>query len=62
MRPLDFTEVRRVLVTLPNWMGDTVMALPALRSLREAFSTQTIVLIGPWAGLLRNQSVGDRLV
>src|SRR3990172_9515083 len=62
MRPLDFTGVRRVLVTLPNWMGDTVMALPALRSLREAFSTQTIVLIGPWAGLLRNQSVGDRLL
>jgi heptosyltransferase-2 len=62
MRPLDFTEVRRVLVTLPNWMGDTVMALPALRSIRDAFSTQTIVLVGPWAGLLRNQNVGDRLV
>ena len=37
-------EVRRLLVRAPNWLGDAVMALPALEAVRRAFAGRTIVL------------------
>jgi heptosyltransferase-2 len=33
----DATDVRRVVVRAPTWLGDVVMALPALRDLRRHF-------------------------
>ncbi len=39
-------EVRRLLVVLPNWIGDVVMATPALRALRERFADAHITFIG----------------
>lgn len=62
MKSLDRDEVRRLLVRLPNWMGDTVMALPALRTIRNAWSGGTITLVGPWAQLVSGQDVGDEFV
>jgi heptosyltransferase-2 len=43
----------RVLVRAPNWVGDVVLSLPALRDLRRAFpSSRLEVLARPWvAGL-----------
>ena len=38
------TEVQRLLVRAPNWLGDAVMALPALGAVRRAFEGRTIVL------------------
>jgi lipopolysaccharide heptosyltransferase II len=37
-------EVRRLLIRAPNWLGDAVMALPALEAVRHAFAGRTIVL------------------
>jgi heptosyltransferase-2 len=40
--------VERVLVRLPNWLGDTVMAQPLLRSLRRAVPDAELWCLGPW--------------
>lgn len=52
----------RLSVRLPNWLGDTVMAVPALRALREALAGTEILLAGPWARLLDGQGLADTLV
>jgi len=51
-----------VLVRLPNWLGDTVMALPALHGLRAARPRVCVVAVGRWASLLAGQGVADALV
>jgi heptosyltransferase-2 len=40
-------EVHRLLVRAPNWLGDAVMALPALAAVRQAFAGRTLVLAAP---------------
>jgi heptosyltransferase-2 len=42
-------RLRRVLVRCPNWLGDTVMALPAIRALREALPAAELWCLGRWA-------------
>jgi heptosyltransferase-2 len=39
----------RVLVRLPNWLGDTVMALPMLEALGAAWPGTELWCLGPWA-------------
>jgi heptosyltransferase-2 len=51
-----------VVVRAPNWLGDTVMALPALAALRAARADARIVVVGRWAEVLRGQAVADLLV
>lgn len=51
-----------LVVRLPNWLGDTVMALPALAALRAARPDALVTAIGPWAPLLAGQAVADALV
>jgi lipopolysaccharide heptosyltransferase II len=51
-----------ILVRAPNWLGDTVMALPALRALRAARPGERITIVGRWAPLLAGQGVGDILL
>ena len=55
-------DTRHLLVRLPNWLGDTVMALPALRALRAGLPECQITLVGPWAPLLFDQGLADRFV
>jgi heptosyltransferase-2 len=38
------TDVDRLVVRAPNWLGDAVMALPALGAIRRAFHGRTLVL------------------
>lgn len=38
-----------MLVRLPNWLGDSVMALPTVRALREALPDAECVVAGLWA-------------
>ena len=40
----EWPEVRRLIVRAPNWLGDAVMALPALAAVRRAFDGRTIIL------------------
>jgi len=54
--------LNRVIVRLPNWLGDTIMSVPALRALREGLPHATMLLAGPWAGLLADQELGDTFV
>ena len=51
-----------LIVRLPNWLGDTVMAVPALRALRVARPDARVALVGPWATLLGGQGLADVLV
>jgi heptosyltransferase-2 len=51
-----------VIVRLPNWLGDTVMAVPAIRALRRAIDGGRLLLAGPWAALLGGQALADVLV
>ena len=51
-----------VTVRLPNWLGDTIMAVPAVRALRARYSDASLVLAGPWASLLGGQGLADVLV
>ena len=51
-----------LIVRLPNWLGDTVMAVPTVRALRKACRQAKLVLAGPWSGLFVNQDLADVLV
>lgn len=51
-----------LIVRLPNWLGDTVMAVPALRAVRRGRPETRLVAAGPWAALLRGQGLADVLV
>jgi heptosyltransferase-2 len=47
------SDPSRVVVRAPNWVGDVVLSLPALRDLRRAFpSARFEVLARPWVGEL----------
>jgi len=52
----------KIAVRLPNWLGDTVMAVPAIRALRDTFPDAKLLLAGPWVALLAGQGLGDVLV
>src|SRR5712671_925378 len=42
--PLHLNQIRRVVVRVPNWVGDAVMAVPALRELRRILPEAQITL------------------
>jgi heptosyltransferase-2 len=52
----------RVIVRLPNWLGDTVMAVPAVRAIRHGWPDAAMLLAGPWAQALAGQGLADTLV
>jgi heptosyltransferase-2 len=51
-----------IAVRLPNWLGDTVMAVPALAAVRAAWPDARVLAAGPWAALLAQQGLADVLV
>jgi lipopolysaccharide heptosyltransferase II len=51
-----------LIVRLPNWLGDTVMAVPAVRALRAALPGSRILVAGPWASILVGQGLTDVVV
>ena len=51
-----------LIVRLPNWLGDTVMAVPTIRALGKARRQAKLVLAGPWSGLFVDQDLADVLV
>src|ERR1051325_2071774 len=51
----------KIMVRVPNWVGDAVMAVPALRELRRIFVDAQITLVArPWvAGLFEGEGLAD---
>ena len=45
--PQDTTDVARLVVRTPNWLGDTVLALPALSALRRRFANAHLTIAAP---------------
>ncbi|MFH1022320.1 MAG: lipopolysaccharide heptosyltransferase II [Planctomycetota bacterium] len=51
MSPIDPATLSSIVIRLPNWIGDAVMAQPAIAALRERLPRARITLLGrPWAG------------
>src|SRR5262249_40941953 len=57
-------QPRTVLIRAPNWVGDAVMAVPALRELRRIFISSEITLVSqPWViGLYEHEELADALI
>jgi heptosyltransferase-2 len=58
------TEPKKILVIVPNWVGDVVMATPAFRSLRLSFPEAEITYLArPYVtGILHGAPWFDRLI
>jgi heptosyltransferase-2 len=54
----------RVFIRVPNWVGDAVMAVPALRELRRIFAEARISLVARrWvAGLFDDEGLADEII
>jgi heptosyltransferase II len=54
----------KVMVRVPNWVGDAVMAEPALRHLRRIFKDAHITFVArPWvAGLFEGENLHDEII
>jgi lipopolysaccharide heptosyltransferase II len=52
------------MIRVPNWVGDAVMALPALSELRRIFADARITFVArPWvAGLFEGEGLADNLI
>lgn len=62
MNPIEPTDIQALVVRAPNWLGDSVMALPTLRALRAGVRHGRITLVGPWAEIFRDQAVADQVI
>lgn len=62
MNTIDPEGIRTLVARIPNWLGDSVMALPALRVLRAGVPNGRITLVGPWASLFSDQGVADQVI
>jgi heptosyltransferase-2 len=56
-------HVDKILIRGPNWVGDSVLAIPAMKALRAQFPNAEItLLVRPWvAGLFTSASFIDRV-
>jgi heptosyltransferase-2 len=54
----------KVMIRVPNWVGDAVMAVPALRELRRVFAGSSITLVArPWVvGLFEGEGLADDVI
>jgi hypothetical protein len=54
----------KIAIFLPNWIGDAVMATPALRAVRSAFAeAEVVAVLRPYvADVLAGLDLADRLL
>lgn len=62
--PLDPSQIHRILIRFTNWVGDAVMALPALESVKENFPECHLTVVGrPWIiPLLEGHPAVDHII
>ncbi len=60
----SLSGIKKILVRSPNWIGDAVMSLPALMSIKSAFPTTTIsILAKPWvADIFQGVSCLEKII
>ncbi len=58
MIPPDHTVVERLVVRAPNWLGDAVLALPAMAAIRRHFAEASLTVAAPGgvAALFREET------
>jgi heptosyltransferase-2 len=58
------SEVKKILIRATNWVGDAIMAIPALRAVRARFpETHIAILARPYvADVYRHQEIADELI
>ncbi len=63
-RKIKPSEIRKVLIRSANWVGDAVMSLPAVSSMRQSLpQVEMVILAKPWvAELFQNNPVVDRVI
>lgn len=56
--PQDHTAVSRIVIRAPNWLGDAVLALPAMGALRRHFKDAHIAIAAPagFADIFREET------
>jgi lipopolysaccharide heptosyltransferase II len=47
VQPLDLSKLSRIVVRAPNWLGDAVLALPAIGAVRRALPGATLAIAAP---------------
>jgi len=54
----------RILIRATNWVGDAIMALPALRAVRKRFADAQIAIVArPYvADIYRDQEICNQLI
>jgi heptosyltransferase-2 len=64
VNPLAREKIKRILIRGTNWIGDTVITLPALAAIRKNFPSARIsILVRPWvADILRGSPLIDELI
>lgn len=58
--PQDHTAASRIVVRVPNWLGDAVLALPAIGAIRRHFKDAHLAIAAPsgFADIFREQIAG----
>ena len=64
MKPLNLSDIKRLLIRSTNWIGDAVMTTPAVRAIRKNFPDARIsILTKPWvAPVFSNSPYVDNLL
>jgi heptosyltransferase-2 len=57
-------DIKKVLIRSANWVGDAVMSLPAISSIRQSFPRAEIAILAkPWvAEIFRHSPIVDRII
>ena len=63
-KPIEKSKINHILIRATNWVGDTVMTIPALEAVRENFpASRLTVLAKPWVmPLLENHPAVDEVL
>jgi heptosyltransferase-2 len=61
---IQFSNIRKVMVRAANWVGDAVLSLPAIHSLRLSLPNAEITILAkPWVSeIFQGNTVSDRVI